>query len=41
MRMIRDIYTKADNNIIVVTSRFYGDGKPKLAEAFARVQIGT
>ena len=36
-----DIYTKADNNIIVVTSRFYGDGKPKLAEAFARVQIGT
>ena len=41
MRMIRDIYTKADENIIAISTRFYGDGKPKLSEAFARVQIGT
>lgn len=41
MRMIRDIYTRADENIIAIYTRFYGDGKPKLAEAFARVQIGA
>ena len=41
MRMIRDPYTKSDNNIIRITTRYYGDGKPKLGEAFARIKIGT
>ena len=41
MRMIRDIYSKKDENIISIATRFYGDGKPKLSEPFARVKIGA
>lgn len=41
MRLVRNPYTKDDENIIRVATRFYGDGKPKLAEAFVRLKTGA